>query len=199
MYTLFAKTLRKLRTEKGLSQAQLGKQLNVYRSTVTRWESGSRLPDGVMITRLAKCLGVDASILFDFAVEEDEPPSVIMVDDNEIVLDDGVSVLREVLQNAAVTGFTGPQKAIEYAKKNRVVLAVLDIELGTVNGLELCCTLHEIDPRTYIVFLTAYSDYALDAWKTEAVGFLLKPMTPEDITELLKKLRFPLLMRGADE
>ena len=199
MYTQFGKMLRKLREEKGLSQAELGKMLYVYRSTVTRWENGSRLPDGVMITRLAKCLDVDTNILFDLAMVGDDLPGVIMVDDNEIILDDGVSILKEVMPNVAVTGFIGVQDAVEYAKKNQIVLAVLDIELGTINGLELCRTLHEIDPRTNIVFLTAFSDYSLDAWKTDAVGFLLKPLTPEDVKEQLKKLHLPLLMGGSDE
>ena len=199
VYTQFGKMLRKLREEKGLSQAELGKMLYVYRSTVTRWENGSRLPDGVMITRLAKCLDVDTNILFDLAMVGDDLPGVIMVDDNEIILDDGVSILKEVMPNVAVTGFIGVQDAVEYTKKNQIVLAVLDIELGTINGLELCRTLHEIDPRTNIVFLTAFSDYSLDAWKTDAVGFPLKPLTPEDVKEQLKKLHLPLLMGGSDE
>ena len=55
---LFAETLRKLRTEKGISQSQLGKQLFVNHSTVARWENGSRLPDASMIPRLADSLGV---------------------------------------------------------------------------------------------------------------------------------------------
>lgn len=199
VYTLLAETLRKLRTERGLSQAQLGKQLYVYRSTVARWESGIRLPDATMIPRLAKCLGVDANTLFDLAAEGDESLNVIMVDDNEVILADGVSVLQEVMPNAAVTGFIWPQEAIEYAKANRVVLAVLDIELGTASGLALCDKLHEIDPGTCVVFLTAYPDYALDAWKTEARGFMLKPLTPEDVKEQLKKLRYSFLTGGADE
>ena len=60
MNMLFAENLRRLRTERGLSQKQLGEQLFVYHSTVARWESGSRLPDAAMIPRLARCLGVDA-------------------------------------------------------------------------------------------------------------------------------------------
>ncbi len=199
MYTLFAETLRKLRAARGLSQAQLGKQLYVYRSTVARWESGTRLPDAIMIPQLAKCLGVDANSLFDLAAEGDERPKVIMVDDNEVILTDGVSVLEEVMPNASVTGFIRPQDAIGYAKTNRVALAVLDIELGTASGLALCDQLCEIDPGTFVVFLTAYPDYALDAWKTGARGFMLKPLTPEDVREQLKKLRYPFWMGGADE
>lgn len=196
--TLFAETLRKLRTERGLSQKQLGRQLFVYHSTIARWESGDRLPDAAMIPRIAKCLNVDAGWLFHLAAQSDEIPNVIMVDDNEIILSHGVTVLGEVMPNAAITGFIWPAEAIEYSKSNRVTLAILDIELGTASGLELCHTLYEINSSTNIVFLTAYPDYALDAWKTEASGFMVKPMTPEGVREQLTKLRYPFLTGGSD-
>lgn len=198
MNMLFAETLRKLRTEKGLTQKQLGKQLFVYHSTIARWERGDRLPDAAMIPRIAKCLNVDASRLFHLAAESDEIPNVIMVDDNEVILSHSLNVLGEVMPDAAITGFIWPAEAIEYAKMNRVKLAVLDIELGTASGLELCHTLHEINPCTNIVFLTAYPDYALDAWKTEANGFMVKPLTPEDVRKQLTKLRYPFSTGGTD-
>ena len=84
------------------------------------------------------------------------------------------------------------------ALTNRVTLAVLDIELGTASGLDLCRTLREINSSTSIVFLTAYPDHALDAWNTEAIGFMGKPMTPEGVREQLKKLRNPYLTGGSD-
>ena len=198
MNTLFGETLRKLRTERGLSQKQLGDQLFVYNSTVARWENGSRLPDATMIPRLARCLGIDANSLFNLAAKSDENPNVIMVDDNEVILSHGLSVLGEVMPNASITGFFRPAEAVEFAKMNRVALAVLDIELGTTSGLELCHRLLEINPCTNVVFLTAYGDYAIDAWKTEAIGFMIKPLTPEDVRQQLKKLRHPFSMGGAD-
>ena len=82
---------------------------------------------------------------------------------------------------------------------NRVALAVVDIELGTSSGFDLCRKLLEINPRTNIVFLTAYAEYSLDAWKTEASGFMLKPLTAEDVKEQLKKLRYPFQAGGIDE
>ncbi len=196
--TLFAENLRKLREAKGFSQTQLGNQLFVNHSTVARWENGTRLPDAAMIPRLAACLGVDANTLFRLAAESDESPNVIMVDDSRIILSDGLAVLEEVMPNATVTGFIWPQEAIDYAKANRVALAILDIELGTASGLELCRTLLEINPRTKVVFLTAYPDYSLEAWKTEASGFLVKPLTAENVREELKKLRYPFQAGGAE-
>ncbi|MCR4819025.1 MAG: response regulator [Fretibacterium sp.] len=199
MNALFAETLRKLRTERGLSQMQLGKQLYVNHSTIARWENGTRLPDIAMISRLSTCLGVDANTLFNLAERSDENPNVIMVDDSRVVLSDGLTVLGEVMPNATITGFIWPLEAIKYAKMNQVALAVLDIELGASSGLDLCNTLLEINPRTNIVFLTAYADYSLDAWKTNAIGFILKPLTPEGVKEQLKKLRYPFSTGGADE
>ena len=59
MNAIFAETLKKLRVEKGLSQKDLANQIYVTRSTVARWENGSRLPDASMISRLSNCLNVD--------------------------------------------------------------------------------------------------------------------------------------------
>ena len=198
MNFIFAKTLRKLREEKGLSQTQLGRQMFVNNSTIARWESGSRLPDAAMIARLAKCLDVDANTLFQLVLQSEESPNVIMVDDNKILLSDSLVVLEQVMPRATIMGFIWPQEAIEYAKTHQVALAILDIELGTASGLDLCQTLLEINPRTNVVFLTAYADHSLNAWKTEASGFMLKPLTPEGVREQLRKLRYPFPWGGME-
>lgn len=199
MSVLFAKNLRKLREERGLSQKQLGSQMFVNHSTIARWENGSRLPDAAMIVRLSRCLGVDANTLFQLAARSVESPNVIMVDDNKIILSDGLAVLEEVMPDATIAGFIWPLEAIEYARMNRIDLAVLDIEMGTSSGLELCHTLQEINPTTNVVFLTAYADYALDAWSTEASGFMLKPLTAEGVRKQLKKLHYPFSMGDANK
>ena len=191
--TLFAQTLKRLRTEKGISQAQLSEQLLVDRSTITRWENGSRLPDNKMIVRISGALDTDINLLLNAAAESEEIPHVILVDDTKIILKGGVPILEKVLPNAMVTGFTRPSEAVAYAKANRIALAFLDIELGKTSGLDLCHTLLEINPRTNVVFLTAYVGYAFDAWSTGACGFMRKPLTPESVRGQLKQLRYPVL------
>ena len=114
------------------------------------------------------------------------------MDDSRVILTEGLAVLEEVVPNAAVTGFIWPQEAVEYAKANRVALAILDIELGNASGLDLCRTLLEINPRTNVVFLTAYMDYSFDAWSTGASGFMLKPLLAEKIKKQLSLLRYPV-------
>lgn len=192
----FARTLRELREERGLSQKQLGQQMFVNHSTIARWENATRLPDASMILRLADCLGVEAVQLLRLVAQSEENPEVILVDDCKVIMTEEVSVLKDVMPMATITGFVWPMEAIEYVKKKQVLLAFLDIEMGTANGLELCHTLHEINPYINIVFLTAYPDYSIDAWKTEASGFMLKPLTAVDVKDQLKRLRYPIQAGG---
>lgn len=196
MSMLFAETFKKLRTERGLSQKELAKKLYVAQSTVARWENGSRLPDAEMIFQLAHHLGVDAGMLLSTAAEGGEPPTVIMVEDREIILAGGLSVLRETMPNATIMGFEWSNDAIEYAKENRVSLAFLDIELGGESGLDLCRELLDINQSTNVVFLTAFADYALRAWGTGASGFMVKPITPDGVRAQLANLRHPFSPGG---
>ena len=198
MNTLFADTLKKLRTKKGLTQSQLASLMFVNRATVTKWENDTRLPDAGMITRLAKALEVDVGTLLSTAAESDESFNIIMVDDNKPILSYSLLILEEVAPNAMIAGFQYPQEAIEYAKVKQIDLAILDIELGTASGLDLCRTLLEINPSTKVVYLTAYPEYSLDAWDTGACGFLVKPLTPEGVRKQLKNLRYPFTMGGAE-
>ena len=198
MKQFFSETLKKLRTEKGLSQQALADKLFVTRTTVTRWESGSRMPDAQTITYLAEILGVESGFLLSAAAEGTENPNVIMVDDRKLILTGGLPIVEEVLPFAHVYGFTDADEAIEYAKTNKISLALLDIELRNTSGLDLCKKLLEINPHTNVIFLTAYGNYSLDAWSTGASGFMLKPITADGLKEQLKNLRYPFYL-GSEE
>lgn len=196
MSTLLADTLRKLRTEKGLTQTQLANLMYVNKATISKWESGTRVPDVPMITRLAGILAVDVGTLLAGAVRTDVFPNLVIVDDNRAVLSYNLLILKETVPDAVITGFNWPQQAIEYARTNRIDLAFLDIEMGTASGLDLCSTLIEINPCTKVIYLTAYPEYSLNAWDTDASGFLVKPLTPESIRRQLKKLHIPFSAGG---
>ena len=195
----FAEILKKLRTGKRLSQRDLAERMYVNRSTVARWESGSRLPDAVMISRLSQCLGTNVNILLSAAAESEDAPNVIMVDDRKLFLSGALPILEEAMPDAAITGFTRPSEAVEYAQSNRIALAFLDIEIGKTNGLDLCRTLLSINPCTNVVYLTAHVEYSFDAWSTGACGYLLKPITPETLQAQLENLRYPFSSRGAEK
>jgi two-component SAPR family response regulator len=152
-----------------------------------------------MITRLAMVLEVDVGTLLSTAAQSDESPGIIIVDDNKAIISDSMYVLEEVVPDATITGFNKPKMAIEYAKVNRIDLAILDIEMGTASGLDLCRALLEINPSTKVLYLTAYPEYALDAWDTSACGFMVKPLTPEGLRKQLKKLNCPFTIGDTKE
>lgn len=194
----FGEALLKARKAKGLSQQELANSIPVSRSSVANWEADRRLPNAAIIAKIADILDIDVSELLDVANEESSHPIVIFVDDNKIILTGGTPIIEKALPNATVIGFSKPTQAIEYAKENRVALAFLDIELGIANGIDLCNTLLDINPRMNVIFLTAYPEYSIEAWNTKASGFMVKPITLEGVKAQLKKLRHPFPTGGSN-
>ena len=192
----FAETLKKLRTLKSITQRELAEKIFVTRSTIAKWENGYNLPDAFMIERICKVLGVNEYDLIKILLEGDDELNVIILDDRKIVVQGSLPIVEEVLPNANIFGFTRPSEAIAFAKKNKISLVFLDIELGKTNGLDLCKKFLGMNPRTNIIFLTAYVEYAYEAWSTGASGYLLKPITAENLRAQLKNLRYPLLTEG---
>ena len=129
-------------------------------------------------------------------LDGDDELNVIILDDRKIVVQGSLSVVEEVLPNANIFGFTKPIEAVEFAKKKKISLIFLDIEMGKTNGLDICKNFLEINPQTNIIFLTAYIEYSFEAWSTGASGYLLKPITAENLRAQLKNLRYPLINSG---
>ena len=192
----FGEALLAARKQKGLSQQEFADSLPVSRSSVANWEADRRLPNATIIAKIAKILDVEVAELLDAANEEDVHPNVIILDDNKIILTGGTPIIQKALPNANVVGFNKPSEAIKYTQENHVSLAFLDIELGIANGINICNTILKNNPHMNVIFLTAYPEYSIDAWKTEASGFMVKPITLEGVKEQLKKLRHPFPTGG---
>jgi transcriptional regulator with XRE-family HTH domain len=187
----FAETLKHLRTSKRMTQEELAEKIFVTRSVVAKWENAYNVPDIFMIKRICKVLDIDERDLMSILFAEENELNVIVLDDRKISLRGSIPVISEVLSNANVLGFISPSEAIDFAKKNKVLIAFLDIEMGTTNGLDLSKKFLEINPQTNIIFLTAYVEYSFKAWSTGASGYLLKPITAENLRVQLKNLRYP--------
>ena len=56
-----------------------------------------------------------------------------------------------------------------------------------------------INPATSVIYLTAYPNYALNAWKTGAKGFMLKPLDLREVTEQLERLRISLPQQNQEK
>jgi len=189
MNKLFSITLRELREEKNISQNKLAELLEVDRSAVAHWESGDRIPSTKLLMKLARVLEVDISVLMNDQSDNKSDFLVMIVDDEAIALQGAKNIVADALPDAQVVAFKRSSEALEFARNNTISLALLDIEIGKVSGLDLSQMIHEITPSTTIIFLTAYPDYALDAWSTYAGGFLVKPLKKNELLKQLDMLR----------
>ena len=77
--------------------------------------------------------------------------------------------------------FNSSQQAYEWARKHQVDVAFLDIEMPHISGMKLAESLKALNPDVKIIFVTAYDQYAVKAFKIKAFGYLLKPYTRADI------------------
>ena len=73
-----------------------------------------------------------------------------------------------------VEAFSDSTKALDYAMNNDIDIAFLDIEMGSVSGLEVAKAIRQNSINSYIVFTSGY-DYAITAFEIKANGYLLKP------------------------
>jgi len=113
---------------------------------------------------------------------------VVIVDDEELAL----SRLKRLLVNEGVqniTSFTNPKEALVWLEQNPCDLIFLDISMPQMNGLELANRLMEMQPSTFIIFQSAYDEYALEAFQNGGIGYLLKPIEQTQIKEALLKVQ----------
>lgn len=75
-------------------------------------------------------------------------------------------------------------QAMKNLPENPVNLIFLDIQMPELNGLEFS---HIVSPETRIIFTTAFSQYALDSYRVNALDYLLKPISYKDFLEAANK------------
>ncbi len=113
-----------------------------------------------------------------------------------IAVDDELPALRRVgkllqtFDKVETLGlFDSAKKVLEFALTSQVSfqLVLLDMEMPGVHGLELARRLKAIRPEIHIVFVTAYEEFARDAFDVEALDYLLKPITEEHVARMLSR------------
>jgi DNA-binding LytR/AlgR family response regulator len=97
----------------------------------------------------------------------------IAVDDEPLALRQIVSYIEQTPFLQLKGKFTNALGVSDFLKENSVDLLFLDIHMSDLNGLELAKTL--VNPPR-IIFTTAYSEYAIEGYKVNAIDYLLKPI-----------------------
>ena len=105
----------------------------------------------------------------------------IAVDDEVLMLGALAAAIEASPDIGALSKFSACEDALQYVKENPVDIAFLDINMRGMGGLTLAEKIREASPECRIVFCTGYEEYALHAFKLHASGYLLKPVSAEDV------------------
>lgn len=84
--------------------------------------------------------------------------------------------------------FENPIDSLKYLQENKVDVVFLDINMPELDGMSLGKILTKLNPNIKIIFITAYRDYAAEAFEIKAFDYLLKPYSEKRITEVLNNL-----------
>ena len=105
----------------------------------------------------------------------------IAVDDEVLMLGALVAAIEASPDITEVNKFSDCEKALEFVKKKSVDIAFLDINMRGMGGLALAERIIAAAPDCKIVFCTGYEEYAIPAFKLHASGYLMKPISAEDV------------------
>ena len=105
----------------------------------------------------------------------------IAVDDEELMLHALVRAISASPDMKEVVKFSNPEKALDYVKENFIDVAFLDINMRGMGGIALAEKILELRPNSKIIFCTGYEEYAIPAFKLHASGYLMKPISAEDV------------------
>lgn len=115
---------------------------------------------------------------------------VIYVDDEMPAINNFRLTVENFPEIRELHTFQSGEEALAFARENLVDAAFLDMEMPGIHGLELAKALKNQDKEIRVVFVTAYCQYALDAFGVDATGYLLKPYTAGDIRKELAKCTY---------
>ncbi len=114
-------------------------------------------------------------------IVDDEPPARLRL-----------RSMLERLPECEVAGeAANGRAAVEMAQQHMPDVVLLDIRMPGMDGIEAAGHLARLDPPPAIVFTTAYDDYALAAFRSHAVDYLLKPVRLEQLAAAIEAARRP--------
>ena len=112
---------------------------------------------------------------------------IFAIDDEENVLEEVAGVIKRAAVDSEVVTFNRAMTALEeLGKGKRPDYVFSDIEMPGISGIDFAVKIKALSPSTRIVFITGYSDYAVEAFKIKAHGYLLKPVNVDDIKRELE-------------
>lgn len=109
----------------------------------------------------------------------------ILICDDESLAIERLSRLVTQLGHHVVATATHGRQAIELAQSLEPDVILLDIQMPEMDGLTCAQYLRQLDPMPAIIFCTAYDHHALDGFRSNAEGYLLKPVMQQELQQVL--------------
>jgi two-component SAPR family response regulator len=113
----------------------------------------------------------------------------IAVDDEALMLGALVKAISASPDIAEVTKFSNCEMALEFVREHQIDIAFLDINMRGMGGLALAENILAACPKCKIVFCTGYEEYAIQAFKIHASGYLMKPISAEDVQAEINNIK----------
>ena len=113
----------------------------------------------------------------------------IAVDDEILMLGALVKAVDASPDIREVNKFSDCDEALDFVKKNPVDIAFLDINMRGMGGLALAESIVAARPDCKIIFCTGYEEYAIPAFKLHASGYLMKPISAEDVQAEINNIK----------
>ena len=117
---------------------------------------------------------------------------ILVADDHQLIVDDIIDELHDIVPEAECIGTNDAGAILGLVDSNRFDVIFMDIDLDTANGIDLAEQILKKYPRTNIIYVTSYSEFALDSYRTNASTFLMKPVGTEKLRDAIHNLRFPV-------
>ena len=117
-------------------------------------------------------------------------PSAVIAEDEKLLREELAALLgRAWPELSIVAQCDDGASALEAIAEHKPEVAFLDIRMPGLNGMEVAAAAAQASPATQVVFVTAYDQYAIDAFQRGAVDYLLKPIAPERLAATVQRLR----------
>ncbi|HPT56049.1 MAG TPA: LytTR family DNA-binding domain-containing protein [Casimicrobium sp.] len=116
--------------------------------------------------------------------------SALIAEDEALFRDALISMLHEQWPELDVVAICEDgAAALDAIDEHRIDVAFLDIRMPGVSGLDVAKAMTELRPATQVVFVTAYDQYAIDAFEKRVVDYLLKPVSQERLATTIARLK----------
>jgi two-component system LytT family response regulator len=110
----------------------------------------------------------------------------LAIDDEPLALNVLENYIAQTPDLELVERFTNSVKALQFLNQNEVDLLFVDIQMPDLSGLDL---IQNLKNKPVLIFTTAYSEYAVEGFKADAIDYLLKPIDYPDFEKAVNKAK----------